>query len=43
MTNIGSMLRISGDFSLRQSDYEINPASFAAGALRLKDEAEIQF
>jgi polyisoprenoid-binding protein YceI len=43
VTNIGSMLRISGDFSLRQSDYEIKPASFAAGALRLKDEVKFNF
>ena len=43
VTNIGSMLRISGDFSLRHSDYEINPASFAAGALRLKDEVKFNF
>lgn len=43
VTNIGNMLRISGDFSLRQSDYEIKPASFAAGALRLKDEVKFNF
>jgi polyisoprenoid-binding protein YceI len=32
------LLRISGNFSLRQSDYGMKPVSFAAGALRLKDE-----
>jgi hypothetical protein len=37
------MLRISGDFSLRQSDYGIKPTSFAAGALRLKDELKFNF
>jgi polyisoprenoid-binding protein YceI len=42
-TNMGSMLRISGDFSLRQSDYGIKPTSFAAGALRLKDELKFNF
>jgi polyisoprenoid-binding protein YceI len=43
VTNMGSMLRISGDFSLRQSDYGIKPTSFAAGALRLKDEVKFNF
>jgi hypothetical protein len=37
------MLRISGDFTLRQSDYGIKPVSFAAGALRLKDELKFNF
>jgi hypothetical protein len=36
-------MRISGDFSLRQSDYRIKPVSFAAGALRLKDELKFNF
>jgi polyisoprenoid-binding protein YceI len=43
VTNMGSLLRISGDFSLRQSDYGIKPTSFAAGALRLKDEVKFNF
>jgi polyisoprenoid-binding protein YceI len=43
VTNMGGMLRISGDFSLRQSDYGIKPSSFAAGALRLKDEVKFNF
>jgi hypothetical protein len=36
-------LRASGEFTLRQSDYGIKPVSFAAGALRLKDELKFQF
>jgi polyisoprenoid-binding protein YceI len=39
----GSTLRISGEFPLRQSDYGIKPVSFAAGALRLKDELKFRF
>jgi hypothetical protein len=37
------MLRISGEFPLRQSDYGIKPVSFAGGALRLKDELKLSF
>ena len=43
VTDMGTMLRISGDFSLRQSDYGIKLVSFAAGALRLKDELKFKF
>jgi len=43
VTRMGAMLRISGEFSLRQSDYGIRPVSFAAGALRLKDEVKFNF
>jgi polyisoprenoid-binding protein YceI len=43
ITNMGSMMRISGDFSLRQSDYGIKPVSFAGGALKLKDELKFKF
>jgi polyisoprenoid-binding protein YceI len=43
VTVLGTMLRISGDFVLRQSDYGIKPVSFAAGALRLKDELKFTF
>jgi polyisoprenoid-binding protein YceI len=43
VTNMGTMLRASGEFTLRQSDYGIKPVSFAAGALRLKDELKFQF
>lgn len=42
-TVMGTMLRISGEFSLRQSDYGIKPVSFAGGALRLKDELKFKF
>jgi polyisoprenoid-binding protein YceI len=40
---IGTSLRISGNFTLRQSDYGIKPVSVAAGALRLKDELKFTF
>ena len=43
VSRLGTMLRISGDFSLRQSDYGIKPVSFAGGALRLKDELKFTF
>jgi hypothetical protein len=36
-------MRISGEFSLRQSDCGIKPVSFAAGAMRLKDELKFNF
>ena len=40
---MGSMLRISGEFAMRQSDFGIKPVSFAGGALRLKDEVKFKF
>jgi len=43
VTRLGTMLRISGDLSLRQSEYAIKPVSFAGGALRLKDELKFTF
>jgi polyisoprenoid-binding protein YceI len=43
VVSLGTMLRISGGFSLRQSDYGIKPVSFAAGTLRLKDEIKFNF
>ena len=43
VTNMGSMLRISGEFPLRQSDFGIKAFSFAGGALRLKDELKFKF
>jgi polyisoprenoid-binding protein YceI len=43
VTNMGTLLRVSGDFMLRQSDYRIKPTSFAAGALRLKDELKFSY
>jgi polyisoprenoid-binding protein YceI len=42
VASIGSTLRISCEFQLRQSDYDIKPVSFAAGALRLKDEVKFK-
>ncbi len=43
VTNMGSTLRISGGFSLRQSDYGIKPFTVAGGVLRLKDELKFNF
>ena len=39
----GEMLRASGDFVLRQSDFQIKPVSVAGGALKLKDELKFAF
>jgi polyisoprenoid-binding protein YceI len=39
----GSMLRSSGDFTLKQSDYKVEPVSVAGGALKLKDELKFSF
>jgi polyisoprenoid-binding protein YceI len=39
----GNFLRASGDFSLRQSDYEITLATAAAGTIRVKDELKFTF
>lgn len=39
----GGMLRAAGEFSVRQSDYEIQPVSAAAGTIRLKDELKLTF
>jgi polyisoprenoid-binding protein YceI len=39
----GETLRASGDFTLRQSDYQIKPVSVAGGALKLKDELKFSF
>jgi polyisoprenoid-binding protein YceI len=39
----GSTLRATGDFSIRQSDYEIPPVSVLGGAIRLKDELKLSF
>jgi len=43
VTAMGPILRISGEFPLRQSDYGIRPFSFAGGALRLKDDLKFRF
>jgi polyisoprenoid-binding protein YceI len=42
-SEMGTMLRIFGEFSVRQSDYGIKPISFAGGMLRLKDELKFKF
>lgn len=39
----GDTLRAAGDFSIRQSDYEIRPVSALGGAVRLKDELKLSF
>lgn len=39
----GAALRATGDFSIRQSDYEIRPVSALGGAVRLKDELKLSF
>jgi polyisoprenoid-binding protein YceI len=39
----GEMLRASGEFTLRQSDFGIKPISVAGGALKLKDEVKFSF
>lgn len=40
---LGDMLRASGDFTLRQSDFDIKPVSVAGGALKIKDELKFSF
>ena len=39
----GDMLRVSGDFALRQTDFDIKPVSVAGGALKVKDELKFSF
>jgi len=39
----GDKLRAAGDFSVRQSDYEIKPVSAAGGTVKLKDELKVSF
>jgi polyisoprenoid-binding protein YceI len=41
--SMGDMLRASGEFNLKQSDYQIKPISVAGGALKLKDELKFSF
>ena len=43
ITSLGEMLRASGEFTLKQSDYQIKPVSIAGGALKLKDELKFSF
>jgi polyisoprenoid-binding protein YceI len=39
----GDTLRATGEFSVRQSDYEIKPVSAAGGTIKLKDELKLSF
>jgi polyisoprenoid-binding protein YceI len=39
----GDMLRATGELSIRQSDYRIQPVSAAAGTIRVKDELKLSF
>jgi hypothetical protein len=39
----GEVLRATGEFSVRQSDYAIRPVSAAAGTVKLKDELKLSF
>jgi polyisoprenoid-binding protein YceI len=39
----GDTLRATGDFSVRQSDYELKPVSAAGGTVKLKDEIKLSF
>jgi len=39
----GESLRASGEFSVRQSDYEIQPVTAVAGTIKLKDELKCTF
>jgi len=43
ITSLGEMIRASGEFALKQSDYTIKPVSVAGGALKLKDELRFSF
>ena len=43
VTLLGSMLRASGEFTLKQTDYGIKLVSVAGGALKLKDELKFSF
>jgi polyisoprenoid-binding protein YceI len=39
----GDKLRAAGDFTIRQSNYEIRPVSAVAGTIKLKDELKFTF
>ena len=39
----GDTFRAAGEFSIRQSDYEIRPVSAAGGTVKLKDELKLSF
>jgi polyisoprenoid-binding protein YceI len=40
---IGDMLRATGEVSIRQSDYGIEPVSAVGGTIKLKDELKLSF
>ncbi len=40
---IGDMLRVTGEFSIRKSDYGIEPVSATGGAIKLKDDLKLSF
>jgi polyisoprenoid-binding protein YceI len=39
----GDRLRATGEFSIRQSDYDIRPVSAAGGTVKLNDELKLSF
>ena len=39
----GDVLHATGEFSVRQSDYDIRPVSAVAGTVKLKDELKLSF
>jgi polyisoprenoid-binding protein YceI len=43
LTVNGTTLRATGDFTIRQSDYEIRPVTALGGAVKLKDELRFSF
>ena len=43
VTMKGDTLRAAGEFSVRQSDYDIKPVSAAGGTVKLKDELKLSF
>ena len=43
ITSSGDELRAQGDFTLKQTDYDIKLVSVAAGALKVKDELKFTF
>jgi polyisoprenoid-binding protein YceI len=43
VAEFGEMLRVSGEFAMRQTDYGVKPISVAGGALKVKDEIKFSF
>ena len=39
----GDSLRANGEFTLRQTDFNIKPASAVGGTIKLKDELKFTF